>query len=84
MIGRRLLTASLLLPLVAISGAALAGPNISDKRYWPSEARSEAAYEAFALQGNVQTRQAVPSVIVRQPAPYTYQGEPKSGLATPR
>ena len=38
MFGKRFLTISLLLPLVAVSSAALAGATISDKRYWPSEA----------------------------------------------
>lgn len=38
MSNKRILTISLLLPLVAISSAALAGTTISDKRYWPSEA----------------------------------------------
>jgi len=36
---KHLLTISLLLPLVAISATAQAGSTISDKSYWPSEAR---------------------------------------------
>ena len=39
MLTKRLLTISLLLPLVAISATAYAGSTISDKSYWPSEAR---------------------------------------------
>ena len=36
---RHLRTISLLLPLVAISTAAQAGSTITDKSYWPNEAR---------------------------------------------
>jgi hypothetical protein len=39
MLKKHLLTISLLLPLMAISATALAGPTISDRSYWPSEAR---------------------------------------------
>jgi len=39
MLTKRLLTISLLLPLVTISATAYAGSTISDKSYWPSEAR---------------------------------------------
>ncbi len=39
MLTKRLLTISLLLPLVAISATAHAGSTITDKSYWPSAAR---------------------------------------------
>jgi hypothetical protein len=39
---KHLLTISLLLPFVAISATAQAGSTISDKSYWPSEARQGA------------------------------------------
>ena len=39
MLTKHLLTISLLLPLVAISATAHAGSTITDKSYWPSEAR---------------------------------------------
>jgi hypothetical protein len=39
---KHLLTISLLLPLVAISATAQAGSTISDRSYWPSEARQTA------------------------------------------
>jgi hypothetical protein len=39
MLTKRLLSISLLLPLVAISATAHAGSTITDKSYWPSEAR---------------------------------------------
>jgi hypothetical protein len=36
---KHLLTMSLLLPLVAVSATAQAGSSITDKSYWPNEAR---------------------------------------------
>jgi hypothetical protein len=39
MLKKHLLKMSLLLPLMAISATAYAGSTISDKSYWPSEAR---------------------------------------------
>ena len=42
MLTKHLLTISLLLPLVAISATAHAGSTITDKSYWPSEARQSA------------------------------------------
>ncbi len=39
---KHLFTISLLLPLVAISATAYAGSTITDKNYWPSEARKSA------------------------------------------
>ena len=42
MLTKRLFTISLLLPLVAVSATAHAGSTISDKSYWPSEARQSA------------------------------------------
>jgi hypothetical protein len=39
---KHLLTISLLLPFVAISATAQAGSTITDKSYWPSEARQSA------------------------------------------
>jgi hypothetical protein len=42
MLKKHLFTISLLLPLVAISATANAGSTITDKSYWPSEARRSA------------------------------------------
>jgi hypothetical protein len=39
---KHLLKISLVLPLVAISATAYAGSTITDKSYWPSEARQSA------------------------------------------
>ena len=38
MFTKHFIAISVVLPLVAISSAALAGTTISDRRYWPSEA----------------------------------------------
>jgi hypothetical protein len=43
---KHFLTISLLLPLVAISATAQAGSTITDKSYWPNEARQSAAIRA--------------------------------------
>ena len=43
---KHLLTISLLLPLVAISATAHAGSTISDRSYWPNEARRTAPLKA--------------------------------------
>src|SRR5260221_6892149 len=51
MLKKHLLKISLLLPLVAISATAHAGSTITDKSYWPSEAR-RTAYGVTALQNN--------------------------------
>lgn len=42
MLRKFLLAISLFLPLMALSAAAYAGVTISDKRYWPNEARPSA------------------------------------------
>jgi hypothetical protein len=51
MLTKHLLKISLLLPLVAMSATAHAGSTITDKSYWPSEARP-AAYAVTAPQSN--------------------------------
>jgi len=53
MLRKRLLSISLLLPLVAISATAHAGSTISDKSYWPSAARP-------AVHGQASTAQSGP------------------------
>ena len=42
MLTKSLLTISLMLPLVAVAAAAQAGSTITDKSYWPNEARQSA------------------------------------------
>jgi hypothetical protein len=43
---KHLLTISLLLPLLAISATAQAGSTITDKSYWPNEAKRSAPIRA--------------------------------------
>ena len=47
MLTKYLLTISLLLPLVAMSATAYAGSTISDKSYWPNEARQSVQTRTF-------------------------------------
>ena len=43
---KHLLTISLLVPLIAISATAQAGSTITDKSYWPNQARQSAPIQA--------------------------------------
>jgi hypothetical protein len=88
MLKKDLLTISLLLPLVAISATALAGSTISDKRYWPSEARQSTQVKstysqrdlnsAFAYDRSAPRLQPAPSPNEAGSAWRHYQGGPKS------
>jgi hypothetical protein len=53
MLTKHLLTISLLLPLVAMSATARAGSTITDKSYWPSEARQSAQARTGGLPSDV-------------------------------
>jgi hypothetical protein len=52
MLKQTILTVSFLLPLAALSPTAHAGSTVSDKDYWPNEARRSASYAGFT-QGRV-------------------------------
>ncbi len=82
-----LLTFSLLLPLMAVSAVADAGTTISDKRYWPNEARPRAANNLADHSTDSHTMgalnwiapQAQPATSVSRGSPLgRYQGGPKS------
>jgi hypothetical protein len=84
---KRLFTISLLLPLVAISATAHAGSTISDRSYWPSEARQSVQATTVGSQRDLNSAFAYDRPAVRvQPAPsssdagsaWHYQGGPKS------
>jgi hypothetical protein len=86
MLTKRLLTISLSLPLIAMSASAYAGSTISDKSYWPSEAR-QSAQERIVAPGDVNSAFAYDRAAPRlQPqttandaaAGWRYQGGPKS------
>ena len=84
---KHLLKISLLLSLMAMSTTAYAGSTITDKSYWPSEARQSAQARTGSSQGDLNSafaydRAALPSqpaivAIGRESFP-RYQGGPKS------
>ena len=87
MLKKHLLTISLLLPLVAISATAHAGSTISDKSYWPNEARRSAQISVVGSQRDLNAAFAYDQPVSRlQPATnpnergsaWRYQGGPKS------
>ena len=84
---KHILTLSLMLPLVAISATAHAGSTITDKSYWPSEARQGAQINTVGSQRDLNSAFAYDREPSRlQPATnpnqsgsaWRYQGGPKS------
>jgi hypothetical protein len=82
---KHLLAISLLLPLMAISATAQAGSTITDKSYWPSEARQSApigigsradASSAFAYDRTTSSLQSTTGASGVY-SPWRYQGGPK-------
>jgi hypothetical protein len=80
---KHLLTISLLLPLVAISATAQAGSTITDKSYWPNEARQSTPikagsqadpYSAFAYD---RATSRLEPMTASGGSPFRYQGGPK-------
>ena len=87
MLTKHLLTISLLLPLVAISATAHAGSAITDKSYWPSEARQSAQNRTVTSAGDLNSAFAYDRAAPRlQPltnlsdggSALRYRGGPKS------
>jgi hypothetical protein len=87
MLTKRLLTISLLLPLVAVSATAHAGSTITDKSYWPSEARQSTQSRTVDAQSDLNSALAYDRPASRlQPSTtaddggsaWHYQGGPKS------
>jgi hypothetical protein len=87
MLKKHLLKISLLLPLVAISATAYAGSTITDKSYWPSEARQSAQTRTVGSPSDLNSAFAYDRAAPRlQPATVPndggssprYQGGPKS------
>ena len=72
MFTKYLLTISLVLPLLAISATAQAGSTITDKSYWPNEARQT---RTFGSQRDLNSAFAYyPAVPRLQPATNRYDG----------
>jgi hypothetical protein len=87
MLTKHLLTISLLLPLVAMSATARAGSTITDKSYWPNEARQSAQTRTVGSQGDLKSALAYDGatpplrpVLNPNDGGYSprYQGGPKS------
>jgi len=87
MLKKSVLTFSLLLPLTTISATANAGATISDKNYWPSEARQSAQSRTVSSQRDFNSALAYDRATSSlQPAAnandgtsaWHYQGGPKS------
>jgi hypothetical protein len=86
MLKKSILTISLLLPLAAMSASAYAGSTITDKSYWPNEARQSAQYRAVVTQPDLNSALAYdggrsrlqPATSADQPTSFwRYQGGPK-------
>jgi hypothetical protein len=83
---KHLLEISLLLPLIAVSATAHAGSTISDKSYWPSEARQSAQIRTVGSQRDLNSTFAYDPAAGVQPTTspngagpaWHYQGGPKS------
>lgn len=84
---KKLLTISLLLPLMAASASAYAGSTITDKSYWPNEARQSSQTRTGSWQGDPNSAFAydrAPSRLQPTTNPsdggsaWRYQGGPKS------
>jgi hypothetical protein len=84
---KSLLAVSLLMPLMAISSMAYAGPKITDKTYSPGEVRSqqtEADWRgAYAMEPGARLGRTAPAVNTGQ-SQCRYQGGPKSPMTCSR
>jgi hypothetical protein len=87
MLKKHLLMIPLLLPLVAISATAYAGSTITDKNYWPSEARQSAQTRIGNSQSDLNSALAYdraasplqPTTVTNEGgSAWRYQGGPKS------
>jgi hypothetical protein len=86
MLKKHLLKLSLALPLVAISATAYAGSTITDKSYWPNEARQSAQTRIGGAQSDLNsafayyraTSRLQPATVMNEVGPaWRYQGGPK-------
>ena len=77
MLTKHVLKISLLLPLVAMSATAYAGSTISDKSYWPSEARRSVQNTTVGSQRDLNSAFAYDrAASPLQPATTTNDGRP--------
>jgi hypothetical protein len=87
MLKKHLLKISLLLPLMAISATAYAGSTITDRSYWPSEARQSIQTGIGRSRSDLNSALAYdraparlqPATVANEGGPaWRYQGGPKS------
>jgi hypothetical protein len=84
MLTKHLLTISLLLPLVAMSATAHAGSTITDKSYWPSEARQVVHITTGSSQNKLRDAFASSTTQADESGnAWRYQGGPKSQATHP-
>lgn len=83
MLKNNLVIISLLLPIATLSATAQAGSTITDKSYWPNEARPRAQYTIpsqdranFAFAYDLRMRAIAPAAPATNA--WRYQGGPKS------
>jgi hypothetical protein len=90
MLKKHLLKISLVLPLMAMSAAAYAGSTITDKSYWPNEARQSTQARTGGSQSDLNSALAYDRTGSRlrpgtapnegESAAWRYQGGPKSQM----
>jgi hypothetical protein len=80
MLTKHLLAISLVLPLVAVSATAQAGSTISDKSYWPNEARQSAQTRTVGSQNDLNSALAYD----RAESPLRPMLNPNDGGSSPR
>jgi len=75
MLTKHLFKISLLLPLMAMSATAYAGSTVTDKSYWPSEARQNAQIRTVGSQSDLNSALAYDrTASPLQPATVTNEG----------
>jgi hypothetical protein len=83
MLTKHLLKISLALPLLALSATAYAGSTITDKSYWPNEARKSAQYKTVGSPSDIfayepaGSRLRTATTPSRAASAWQYQGGPK-------
>jgi hypothetical protein len=85
MTGKRLLTVSLLLPLMVVSGVVHADATTIKKKHWANEPRGYSFRDSSALERNGPHAQALPEAPSHygwsaERCAYQYQSGPKSNL----
>ena len=83
MFRKHTLMVSLLLPFVAASSLAHAGPQPSDRAWWPNQTASSVPSRGYAAEPGAARGQTTPQAIGGQPS-CRYQGSPRVPLVCSR